>query len=436
MTSKNKQHDHGRLDNNLDRLLKLGEPAPKMPENLKARIRTRLAEVGHESEKKNFLLHRWAIMSPLAAAAVLALFLIFFWPGGKQGTISWADVQKKLEQIRTMSARSYKEVTTTEGKQIIKRSKLYIKDPGLLKIEYYTPDADFDAVKPGPDAIVTMKIEPGLSEQLTMHTGSHRAEWVTQIFHTSGPETLPSPKDIDIASRNWEWMKQITEDKTMRIGDRVINSMPAVGFEFYYPCQDFYIPSDKPAGQAHVQIWASRDAAVPLLTEVEFRNTQGQNVRIELYDIQWNTTLEESLFDLTVPKDWSISRTRTESIADMGLAPGVTLQIGPEGQEPLATGGDMVKVAWASQSTYPGLNIPSEMRITIELMPEVAQRLQEYANTHPGQLIVVNFNGQIRVAAELNAVYFTQLSFDISLLGLSLAELEERYLTTAIERNK
>ena len=49
MTSMDENNNNGRLDDNLDRLLELGEPAPRMPENLKARIRARLAEVGEES---------------------------------------------------------------------------------------------------------------------------------------------------------------------------------------------------------------------------------------------------------------------------------------------------------------------------------------------------------------------------------------------------
>jgi hypothetical protein len=436
MTNMDERHDHGHMDDNLDRLIKLGEPSPRMPENLKARIRTRLAEVGQVSEKKNFILSRWAIVSPLAAAAALALFLVFFWPGSTPSTISWADVQKKLEQIHTMSARSYKEITTTEGKRIIKRSKIYIKDPGLLKIEYYPPDADIEAITPGPDRIHINKLDTSLSELLILSPDSHRAELVTQIFRNSGTEPLPGPKDVNLALENWKWMKQIAADKTNCIGDRVIHGVPAVGFEFYTFLEDFYIPSDKPVRPDHVQIWVSRDDAVPLLTEVEFQNTQGQKVRIVCSDIQWNLPLKESLFDLTVPKDWSISRSRIELALNTRLAPGVTLQIGPEGQNPLIVAWDVVMVSWASQTTHVDSNIPSEMRITIELKPETAMHLHDYANTHPDQLIVVNFNGQLKVAAELEMTHFTQVSFDLSLLGISLAELEEQYLRTTIERNK
>ena len=49
MTGINEHDNHSRSDDNLDRLLKLGEPAPRMPANLKSRIRSRLSEEGKES---------------------------------------------------------------------------------------------------------------------------------------------------------------------------------------------------------------------------------------------------------------------------------------------------------------------------------------------------------------------------------------------------
>jgi len=423
---------HGSPDKDLDQLLELGKPLPRMPEDLKARIRTRLAEVGQESEKKNFLVRRWAILSPLAAAAVLALFLIFFWPGGTPGTISWADVQKCLDQIQTLAGR-YAQITTIEGKPIIFRAKVYLKDPGLSRYEEYTPEADLDTVESRSKSILICKREPGLSEVLTLHPGSGRAEWVT----LNGPESPSFPKQLDLASENWKLMKGFTEDKTRRIGERVINGIPAVGFDFETRARELVVSTDADE-QAHGEIWAGRDDGVPLLIELEFRNTLGQNVRIQFSDIQWNVPLEESLFDLSVPLDWTLSRTRIESAeyTDTGLASGVTLQTSPDGQEPLAATGDVAAVVWAEQTTDPDSKIPLMGQITIELKPEAAHRLHDYADAHPDKLIVVNFNREINVAAKLDTAHPTRLSFDLSLLGLSLAELEKRYFTTSIERNE
>jgi hypothetical protein len=95
----------------------------------------------------------------------------------------------------------------------------------------------------------------------------------------------------------------------------------------------------------------------------------------------------------------------------------------------------MVGVVWGQEITHPDSGIPREVRIAIELIPEAMQRLRGYTDTYPDKIIVVDFNGQIEVAANLDAAGPTQLSLDLSLLDLSLAELEERYFTTSIERN-
>jgi hypothetical protein len=238
---------------------------------------------------------------------------------------------------------------------------------------------------------------------------------------------------MDLASFNWELMKEITADKTSRTGDRVINGIPAVGFEFEIPNQ-VYVDPDR---QVRAQLWASGDDGTPLLIEVEYRDALGQNMRTEYSDFRWNVPLDEGLFDLAVPEGWSLSRTRTESAeyADSRLAPGVTLQIGPDGREPLAETEDVARVVRGEQITHPDSDIPSEVRITVQLKPEAIQRLRDYAHANPDELIVVDFNGEIRVVPNLYGAGPMQLSFDLSLLDFPLAELEERYFTTTIERN-
>jgi hypothetical protein len=89
MTNKNEHNDIKHLDNNLDRLLELGEPTPGMPEDLKNQIRSRLVQMAPEPEKKSILTFRWAAL-PLAAAAVLVLFLLVPWKGDLNSSISWA----------------------------------------------------------------------------------------------------------------------------------------------------------------------------------------------------------------------------------------------------------------------------------------------------------------------------------------------------------
>jgi outer membrane lipoprotein-sorting protein len=431
MSNTNETRDQGCLDHNLDRLLELGEPAPGMPEDLKVRIRSKLAEAGQESVKKRILPSRWAVW-PLAATVVAAVILIVIWYGNSSKAIAWADVQGHLDQIHTLTLSAIHGISTTTGIQITERNKVYYKDPGLSRIEEYPPDAGSGQVEKGPRKIRIIRREPDSNEGVTLYPGTRQADLFDSVFLTDSSKP-PSQPPMEFASFNWEMMKNITADKTRRIGDRVINDIPAVGFEFEFPDQG-YVNPDR---QVRAQLWASGYDGTPLLIEVEYRDPLGQNMRTEYSDFRWNVPLDESLFDLAVPEGWSFKRSRTESAeyANAGLAPGVILQIGPDGWEPLTETEDVTGVVRGEQITHPDSDIPSDVRITIELKPEAIQRLRDYARAHPDELMVVNFNGQIKVVPNLYGAGPSQLSFDLSLLDLSLAQLEARYFTTTIERN-
>jgi hypothetical protein len=116
--------------------------------------------------------------------------------------------------------------------------------------------------------------------------------------------------------------------------------------------------------------------------------------------------------------------------SDTRLAPHVTLRIGLMEQEPLAGTGDVTGVIRGEQITHPETKIPDAVRITIELAPEASQRLLSCAEAHPEKLIVVDFNGELNVVPKLDAAHPDRISFDLSLLGISLAALEEAYFVT------
>jgi outer membrane lipoprotein-sorting protein len=431
MTNMDKRHDQNSLEDNLDRLLKLGELSSRMPEDLKSRIRSKLVQMEPESGRKKMFVRPWVVW-PLAATAVLFFFIVF-WYANSRNTIAWADVQGRLDQIHTLGLSALTGIPATTGMRITGRNKVYYKDPGLGRIEEYPPDTGPGSVEERPRRITIFRREPGSNEGVTLYPRAGRAELFNSVLLTDGPKP-PSQSPMDLASFNWELMKEITADKTRRIGDRVINGIPAVGFEFEIPNQ-VYVNPDR---QARAQLWASADGGMPLLIEVEYRDSLGQNIRTEYSDFRWNVPLDESLFDLAVPEGWRLSRTRTESAeyTNAGLAPGVTLQISPEGRDPLTQTEDVARVARGEQITHPDSDIPREVRITIELKPEAIQRVRDYARANPDELIVVDFNGLIKVVSNLYGAGPAQLSFDLSLLDLPLAELEARYFTTTIERNR
>jgi outer membrane lipoprotein-sorting protein len=431
MSNTNETHDQGCLDNNLDRLLELGKPAPGMPEDLKARIRSKLIEAGREPVKKRILPRPWALW-PVAATVLAAVILIVLWYGNSSKAIAWADVQGQLNQVHTMTLSALTGISANAGIRITERYKVYFKDPGLSRTEEYPPEADSDPIVKGPRKITIIRRKPDSNERVTLYPGTGRAELIDSVLLTNGPEP-PSQPDLEIVQFNWELIKKTTADKTKHIGDRIIKGIPATGFEFEIPGREYVNPDS----QTHARLWASGKDGTPLLIEIEYRDPLGQNMRTEYSDIQWNVPLDESLFDLAVPEGWSLSQIRTESVeyANALLAPGVTVQIGPEGRAPLAETDDVARVVRGDQTTHPDSDIPPDLRITIELKPEAIQRLREYARANPKDLIIVDFNRQIKVVPNLYGAGVSQLSFDLGVLNLSLAELEKRYFTTTIERN-
>jgi hypothetical protein len=96
---------------------------------------------------------------------------------------------------------------------------------------------------------------------------------------------------------------------------------------------------------------------------------------------------------------------------------------------------DVARVVRGEQFTHPDSEIPRMVRITVELKPEAMQRLRDYARANPDELLLVYFNRQIKVAANLKEADPSQLYLDLSLLDLPLANLEAIYFTTTIKRN-
>ena len=339
---------------------------------------------------------------------------------------------ESLDQVHTLSFSALAEISAPTGMRIAGHSKLFYKDPGLSRSEWYPTNAGPGSVEETSQKITIIRNKPRSSKGVTLYPGAHRAELFDTASLTDGPQPLLQPP-MDVASLSWESIKEITADKTRSIGDRMINGVAAVGFEFEQPAKWYF----DAVGKVQAQLWASHIDGSVLLIEVKYRNIQGQNVILEDSDFRWNVPLDESLFDLDVPEGWSLSRTRTESAeyANAGLAPGVTLQIGPDDRAPLTETEDVARVVRGEQFTHPDSEIPRMVRITVELKPEAMQRLRDYANANPKELIILDFNGQIKVVPNLNGANRTQLSIDLSLLDLPLAQLEKRYFTTTIERN-
>jgi outer membrane lipoprotein-sorting protein len=440
MTHTNEHDDNAYIDSNLGRLLELGEPIPGMPEDLKNQIRSRLVQIAPEQEKKSILTLRWAML-PLAAAAALVLFLLFPWKGDLNGSISWADVQKQLEQVRSVSYKICIWRETPTGEQETHCSKVYHKDPGLTRAEIGVSASEVVGVKPGSSMIHIFRREPGRADTLVLNLESHNAYLETQLFFVEDGREPPFNLFINTVSMSWKKMKEITEDKTRIIGDRVINGIPTVGFSLDgLPAETIYFP-ENPAVKEPIatfgELWVNRKDGTPVRAEIEAHGNDAIKVRHEYTDIQWNIPLEESLFNLDVPVGWHLNKRQIIYYNNMGkkLAPGVTLNSYAPGQESMITAEDVVGIVRAKEISNIDRTTPYETIITIELRQEAAQRLRDYAEAHPDSFIRVKIDDQLNAALALKTNHPNRLAFDLMGLYLPLLEVEEKYFTASTESN-
>lgn len=280
------------MENELKKILK--DNHLKIPsKDFTAQTMQKIHEV-HEDRQVKRKINCWFVISPLAAAAVAALYVIFFWPWGSPGTISWADVQKQLEQVHTMTARFGGEKTTYGYK------KLYIKDSSFRRIELYEPNEDLSVFKAEPDWIFILKNEAGISKGVTLHPDSHWAEMWTDNTHAYGPEpSLKIQGNIDTLQQFlqytfgvWNQIQKITANETKPIGSQIINNKPAVGFSFELPAKELGLDIWEPI-KIPGKIWVSHDDGVPLLIELEFNLGTLRNIHIIVSAIHWNAPIDE-----------------------------------------------------------------------------------------------------------------------------------------------
>jgi outer membrane lipoprotein-sorting protein len=427
------------MDSQIKQLLK--DNLLKIPsKDFTARTMQKIHEMQKEQPVKSKI-RGWFFLSPLVSAVALALLLTFFFPWGSPDTISWAEVQKQLQQVQTLSIRYNIEIITPTSNILWNRMKIFAEDPGRFRCEIYDPMGELDTPTE-PQWISILRREPGRIKGLTLHPDSHWAEIWTEIVHTYGQEPSTTNmgrifdrQNLNFALESWNKMKQITADKTRRIGSRVINGKPAVGFVFDVSSQELGL-DDCEQATIPEKIWVGRDDGVPLLTELEFKTCLGVNVRLVASDMQWNVPFDQWLFDFNVPSGWGITRHLEKSIeyTGIGLSPSVTLEIGPEKQASLVDAGDVDAVVKTELTVDPNYAPECTGIVTIALAPAAAKRLRDYVEAHPEKPIVVNFNGEIIAAAKLDAAHPAHVSFDITRLCLPMFTLEEKYTTAAIQR--
>lgn len=419
-------------DNNLDRLLELGKPAPKMSEQLKTEIRARLFEIKPETAKRKIFYFRWAVL-PLAAASALALFIIFPWLGNISGSVTWADVQKQLEHVNSFSFNGCVHTETPAGERSGMCGSVYYRIPGLFRMEISATEST--GMEPGPGTIYIFKQEPGRTEFMQLNTLSRQARLETWLSNTSEVRQLFYMSFFSPPSEILDLIKKITEDETKIIGPREINGVSAVGFSFVLDPHGEGAPGSSTTVSG--KLWVNSDDNTPMIVEID-ELYNGIRSHAECTDIRINKPLKDHLFEFTIPENYKIKRTIVKTTRYRGnrLKSGVTLEIFSNNNELLITTDDINRLFEVRETTYPDSDAAGMMLVTLELKEEGTQLLQDYTKNHPKGILIVNFNSQLKAVASSAKNNPERLTFDLSRLDLSLSEIEEKYFTKTLAVDK
>lgn len=328
---------------------------------------------------------RWFI--PLAAAAAVVLAVIEFRPrpgGGHVGNgIVWASVAQNINRARTMVCWSGDETNRHEY-------KCYAKDPSFSRAEGFSTNSSQPA---------------GRSPEVTLHylllTAGPEADWqrvecwVTEkaVWRNRFDGCPASPIDGQ-ASRVWKALREISSDRTKKVGESRIDNMDTVVFETDQ-CPDLFPMPDMKVGP--VRVWVSKDTVVPVQVEIHCQFA-GRPVQVGIAsDIEWDVPLDDSLF-VAPPFDssWQVIDEHTTCLPEELWRGKITLSIGTPENPAVITEKDISRIdvtETTGTAKMPDLELP-KLEVRFLLSDEAKLRLEAYTKTHVGQALQVVINGR------------------------------------------
>ncbi|MBN1905249.1 MAG: hypothetical protein JW927_09150 [Deltaproteobacteria bacterium] len=248
----------------------------------------------------------------------------------------------------------------------------------------------------------------------------------------------PFQSILNTTAKTWEIFKKISEDKTKRIGDRIINGIPAIGFSIEeLPPKKLNFPDNSTEIILTIlsgELWVTSSNGTPIEAEINqkimINNNEGKMI-IKYTDIQWDVPLADDLFNPEVPEGWQLSRTQIKTIdyKENKLAPGITLRIYTIDHNWEIIDEDVATIIQAVETTYPNSNKLRDVKVTIELNKEAAQYLYENVNATREGFLTGDFNNELSIVVKHNKDNPNRLTFDLSGLYLSLSNIEKRYFT-------
>jgi len=419
-------YEDTKVDENMARLVKHAEPPVFMPRDRKASILQRLFREMDETGDR----HVGLSIGPglrVAVPAILILLAILFlgiWPTESPVGVTWADVIQELSRASTLQGRASSRIVNQTGEERTIQIFFYYRDPGLSREEVQ----DLDSQE--PSVITIRKRGDHSAEELILIPGIRSALHVTHIY--LGERSLSQPPQ-DYVAESLRRLKQISSDEARAVGTRDWKGETLKGFRASLNALFPVLPSGMGSGTLHV--WVSPVTTLPVLVELDFLDSEKNQVYTAYDHLEWNRALDEAIFRMDPPDDYQVKERKriVQSYSDAHLAKNAAVSIGLEdAPEPILSRHDILRVSSIEEVTEEGDNsAPPLIRITLELRRDSADTLRNALAAPSPPLMIVNWNDEERLVINSRNLIATNLTLDLSRLGQTAADIETRYIENA-----
>ena len=365
-------------------------------------------------------------VTKFAAAAVIIIGVVMGYLMFRDtSSVSWADV---VEQIRMVKTMSYEWTLTgvmnpgSESEQIgeSQRGRFYSQDPGKCRWESLDENGEIRQI--------IISLFSGNKRSTMVYNLTREGKW--DINTTSG--IAVNKDELYRTEHLWKTLEKVTSEQAMEIGEKVIDGVAVVGFMATSKKLGLLTPFN-----GTLEVWVDQDTAVPIQIEAEYQDDGQKDVfmRHVMKNIQWNTPLDEKLFQLPEGVEISERESRPLFFTRTQLKDNVTVWVGPRGGSPVVTEKDIAKVSCGTTSIErEGGNERYRTIIYFDLNEDGEEKLRSHTKTHINEKLLIDFNGEIiyerTIKTEVGPRFIVVLceSEIFEEHELSLKEFEENYL--------
>lgn len=254
------------------------------PPGLKQTIRENVFPQATPERTKRMKIFKKYIPTAAAACIVagIAAAVIFLTLGDGGASITWADVQQRIRNARTMTLKA----TIKKEGSPSREMKMMFKEPGLMRYE----------ISDGSSKVVMILDARKNKRVVLMETGTQKRAFA---YDETGLSAEFRQKKGAVSQNFLTQFKELIEESETELGEKEINGRTVKGYR---------VKKDNTVST----IWVDAKTAQPV--EVNTTTPQGEIVEITMSDFEFDVELDDSLFNLDIPKGYTIRNKQPDLI--------------------------------------------------------------------------------------------------------------------------